>query len=288
MKNLIRLFGAGAAVLLTASSASATEFEPSFGVSRAGGFVDLWPAKRSFAEMGGLELQLRVAPKVFLDISATAAYASVNDVIGIKTKRATFGNPTLGVHFVAAASRNFHFFVGGAVTLPMLHDPDEGMADAARFTSRIRGYYDADRLVPGHMALRAAGGFEWRAASPLFLRAELRPVLYVPTTDKYRVFGSSGDATEGRGTVGFALEQAVEAELRFDIGLGVGMRLQGVAPLMEKDQFQALAEPFVSITPPKSGLYARVGLPTALDDELGFGLNEDKLAGVRVAIGGQW
>jgi hypothetical protein len=91
-----------------------------------------------------------------------------------------------------------------------------------------------------------------------------------------------GDAT-------FTLEQAVEFEGRLRNGLGFGARLQGVALPGAADQFQVVFEPFIALSPRNGrGFYLRVGFPLALDEPLGPGFDDNKLAAVRLALGGQW
>ena len=86
----------------------------------------------------------------------------------------------------------------------------------------------------------------------------------------------------------FLLEHAAEGEYRLDNGLGFGLRLQGVFLPQIDDKYQAVAEPFLMLTPRSRGLYLRLGFPIALDESLGFGFDENKLATIRFAIGGQW
>jgi hypothetical protein len=283
MKKLIPLLTVGAALFLAATPARAVEFTPAFATSRAGGFVDLWPAKDFFMTIFGADLQFRVARRVFLDISFTGAYVDY-DAAPFQVKHATYGNPQFGVHYAGQVTPNFDFFVGGIATLPILQDPDLDYGAVAALASPIRGYYDADRLVLGHFALRGMFGFEWHAARRFYLRAEVRPVVYIATRDNYAAFGFAGTP----GNTGFAIEHAVEGEYRLDSGLGFGLRLQAVATLTEGDALQAVAEPFLMLTPRIRGLYLRLGTPVALDENLGFGLERDKLATVRFSIGGQW
>jgi len=278
------VLAAGAALLLAAPSARAADFTPSFAASRAGGFIDLWPFQDGTAGMFGAELQLGLTRRVFLDMSFTGAFAGASIADG-SSSNVGYGNPTIGAHYAGQATSRLSFFVGGAFTVPLLADPDSDVAFAARYTAPIRGWYDADRLTPAHFALRAAGGLEWAATNHAYFRAELRPVLYVPLRREYAVF----EAYNHQGESIFALEQAVELEGRFSNGLGFGGRLQAVVKPGVNDQFQALFEPFMMLSPRRGrGLYLRLGFPIALDEELGFGTDRNKLATGRFAIGGQW
>jgi hypothetical protein len=294
MKHLISVLGAGAVLLLATPAwaeerQSSTEYTPAFAASRAGGFVDLWPTRRNFSTSFGGELQLGVTKNVFIDLSYAAAFAHVGDAVDAGDNLG-FGNPTVGVHGVGRTSERFHFFVGASITAPLLQDPNQEVSNAAFYAQRIRGYYDADRFARGHMAARVSAGMEWRAADPLFIRGEIRPVVFIPTNDKYSAIADDrlDLPTEGAGDAQVVLEQALEIEGRTDMGLGFGARLQAVGMMMRDDMMQLTAEPFINLTPRRQGLYARAGFPIALDEDLGFGFEDDKLVGIRLQIGGQW
>jgi hypothetical protein len=273
------------AAVCVSSSALADEFDPWFAASRAGGYVDVWPAESFTGVLFGAELQLRVAKRVFLDISISGAAAEHDSLIGSDDIELAYANPTIGAHYAGDVTRNFHFFVGGTLTPPFLHDPDGSVAAAAITTAGIRGYYDLDRLLPGHMAVRAMAGFEWNFVEPLYLRAELRPVVYIPTRNS--IFG-----IDGRNEADLLIEHAAEFEGRFRNGFGMGLRLQAVAlPTIDApgaDQAQVVFEPFLTVTPKRKGFFMRLGFPIALDSPLGWGLDTNKLAAGRIHLGGQW
>jgi hypothetical protein len=275
----------GLAALAAAPSAHAADFAPAFMMSHAGGYIDVWPAKDFAMMIFGADLQFRIAHHVFLDATISGAYVDGDVPGGGRFKHAAYGNPTIGAHYATEVNSKFAFFVGGTLTPPILVDPDGDVAAAATIAAPIRGYYDADRFWPGYMAIRAMGGIEWHAARRFYFRAELRPVVYARVKDRYAgqyQYGFSRDAE-------FMLEQAVEGEYRLDNGLGFGLRLQGVATFTrDNDLFQVVAEPFLALTPRDRGLYLRLGFPCALDHDLGFCADRDKLATVRFAIGGQW
>jgi hypothetical protein len=263
---------------------------PAFAASRAGAIVDLWPAKDNFSTVFGAELQLRVARQAFLDFGYTGAFASIHDSLFDNGNFLAFGNPTIGAHFVGAAGPGFHFFLGGGLTMPALQEPSTSVSNAAFYGTRMEGYYNADRFVRGHMAVRAAGGFEWHPGGAFYLRGEVRPVMYVPTNDRYPVLADTRvDFPIGRkGESQFMLEHAFEAELRSHVGLGIGGRIQGVWMPQNDDMAQLVAEPFVGMQPRRAGLYARVGVPLALDRDLGPAGERNKLIGVKINLGGQW
>jgi hypothetical protein len=278
MKKLLASTLVGAAVLAAAPSARAGDFVPAFAANRAGGFIDIWPAENSFALWFGAELQLRVARKVFLDMSFSGAYADVDFPPFFQSKQAAYGNPTFGAHYADEVNSSFAFYVGGSLTPPLLLDPDGDVAFAAAYAAPMRGYYDADRFAVGAFALRGAFGLQWEIVRHFYLRADVRPVVYIGANDR---FSPTRDAA-------FFLEQAVEIEYRLNNGFGFGARFQGVATLTENDLFQVMFEPFIALSPKMRGFYLRLGFPLALDEPLGFGLDNNKVATVRLSLGGQW
>lgn len=279
MKRTLVTAAAAAATICASTSALAGDFEPWFAASRAGGYIDFWPAEHFTATAFGADLQFRVARQVFLDISISGAAAQDDFTYGGDVQVA-YGNPTVGAHYAGSATRDFHFFVGGTLTLPFLHDPDLDVAFAAARTSGIRGYYDLDRFLVGSMAVRGMGGFEWNFVDPLYLRAEVRPVVYIRTRNQGIGLGDDAE---------LFIEHAAEFEGRFRNGFGLGARLQAVGLVtVDGDQAQVMFEPFLTLTPRRRGFYLRVGFPIALDEPLGFGLDEDRLAAVRLSLGGQW
>lgn len=282
MRKTLAFIAAGTAALLGTTRAEAGEFDPWFATSRAGGYVDFWPAESFTGSLFGAELQLRVARRVYLDMSFSASAAQA-DYYDRGDVQLAYANPTIGAHYADRVTSDFAFFVGGTFTVPLLHDPASDVALAATVSAPIRGFYDFDRLAIGHFAVRAMGGIEWNFVRPLYLRAELRPVVYVPTRDigyNYGVRARDAD---------FFLETAAEFEGRLRNGLGFGARLQAVGlATADVDQAQVLFEPFIALTPKRRGFYMRIGFPLALDEPLGFGFDDNRLAAFRIALGGQF
>lgn len=272
------------ASLFAASSASAADFDPWFATSRVGGYLELWPTDNFFTTTFGVEMQFRLSQHAYLDASFSGAYFNYDDGFN-KYDHGAFGNPTIGAHYAGQATPRLAFFIGGGLTVPLLNDPDGDVALAAYQAAPLRAYYDADRFVPGGLALRAAGGIEWRASQHFFLRAEVRPVVYVPTRDRFNV----GGVNFTRNDPDVFIEQAIEGEYRFNNGFGFGARLQAVALLTSNgDQIQVAAEPFIGLTPSRRGFFFRLGFMTALDEPLGFAFDDGKLAAVRLLLGGQF
>lgn len=299
-----RVFGAlmtGTLLLVRASSARADDFvstedtahpeepTPAFAASRASALVTVWPQRERTVAVFGNELSLRVASQAFLDLSYVAALASGPDVSQLRATSVTFGNPTIGGHFADAMMPNLHYFLGGSVTAPVLRDEAAIESDAGYFGARIDGYYNADRFSRDHLAIRAAAGLEWHAAAPLFVRVELRPVVYLAMSDRFpAITPTRGSGLSARRGATFVLEHAIEIEARSSMGFGVGARLQGVTMPMADDVEQETVEPYVAYSPMRKGAFARVGMPIGLDHDLGLGFDRGKLAAVKVLFGGQW
>lgn len=268
------------AVFATETPARAADFKPAFMTSRAGGYIDIWPAKDVVGLWFGADLQFRLTPHVFLDATFGGSYLDL-DLGGRRYNHAAYGNPTIGVHYADEITRKVSFYAGGALTFPFLHDPDNEVTFVAGFSSPMRGFYDYDRLAVGRMAVRGAFGIEAQLAQRFYLRAEAKPVFSILTHRVNTIFGTADDFL-------FFLEHAAEGEYRLDNGLGFGLRLQGVFMPQFDDLYQTVAEPFLMLTPRSRGLYLRLGFPIALDKDLGFGFDDNKLATIRFQIGGQW
>lgn len=280
-------------VTMESSRASQDGYKPAFAASRAGAFVDIWPTRDNLSAIFGGELQLGITKELYINLSYAAAFARVGDAIDAGDNLG-FSNPTIGLHAVASPSDRFHLFAGVSATMPLLQDPNQEVSNAAFYGQRIRGLYEVDRFARGHLGARAAVGMEWRATDALYIRGELRPLVLIPTSDKYTAIADDrlDLPTEGAGQTEVVVEQAAEIEGRMNMGmnmgLGIGARLQGVAMMMRDDMMQLTAEPFINLTPRNKGVYARVGVPIALDEELGPGFDRNKLVCARLQIGGQW
>ncbi|WP_437818455.1 hypothetical protein [Sorangium sp. So ce1078] len=184
-----------------------------------------------------------------------------------------FGNPSIGLHYVASVFPTLMVIGGFTASIPVTQDPSDDTEAAAAAALAVRGYFDSQRALLEHIPLRARGGIELRPIEAFYVRSDLVAMFAIPTDDA---------ETE------LFIEHASEAELRSLGGFGVGARLQAAFPLTQTDKVQLAAEPFLGLEPPTSGLYFRAGLLVALDEPLGFGLEQGKLATVRVALGGKF
>ncbi|WP_437647367.1 hypothetical protein [Sorangium sp. So ce362] len=229
----------------------------------------------SFALVG----QLQWRKRLHLDAELPLAYGNVSATfrssrLGVDESSSAgsllFGNPTIGAHYARAMSRKLAVFGGGALSIPVLTDPNADARATLQATAPARAYFDLHRLIPEHFPLRARGGVEAELATRLVYRADTAVMLALPTS------GSDVD---------LVLEQGNELEMRGKGALGGGLRLQAALTLTREDMAQLALEPFVSYTPEKPGFYGRAGLLVALDAPLGFGLAEDKVATLRLAVG---
>ncbi|KYF82084.1 hypothetical protein BE11_15715 [Sorangium cellulosum] len=229
----------------------------------------------SFALVG----QLAWRGRLHLDAELPLAYGSVSASfrstrLGVDESSSAgsllFGNPTLGAHYARNLSRKLAVFLGGSLSLPVLSDPNADARATLQATLPARAFFDLHRLIPQHFPMKVRGGIETELATRLVYRADAAVMLALPT---------SGGDTE------LVLEQSNELELRTQGAFGGGLRLQTALTLTQEDLAQVALEPFVVYAPAKSALYGRAGLLVALDPSLGFGLAEDKIATLRLAVG---
>ncbi|WP_437724690.1 hypothetical protein [Sorangium sp. So ce861] len=223
--------------------------------------------------------QLAWRKRLLLDAELPLAYGSVSatfrssrlDVDESSSAGSfLFGNPTVGAHYARTMSKKLAVFGGGSLSIPVITDPNADARAALQATLPARAYADLHRLIPEHFPLRARGGVEAEIATRLVYRADTAVMVAFPT--------SGGD-------VDLVLEQGSELELRGEGAFGGGLRLQAALTLAHEDLAQLALEPFVGYTPAKPGFYGRAGLLVALDAPLGFGLAEDKVATLRLAVG---
>jgi hypothetical protein len=87
----------------------------------------------------------------------------------------------------------------------------------------------------------------------------------------------------------FLFEIHNEIEARAQMGVGGGLHLQAVffTKDLDNDSVQTAMEPYF-VYEPIRGFYARAGVLVALDPQAGFGFNDDKVATIRLSLGGKW
>ncbi|WP_441289184.1 hypothetical protein ACSRUE_46700 [Sorangium sp. KYC3313] len=184
------------------------------------------------------------------------------------------GNPTFGLHYAANALPILALFGGMSLTIPLHPHPGTELEVASVANFPARAYFDAQRVLLAHWAFRARVGTEINVGKVLFFTHDLASQVFFPTRD--------GEDTK---TV---IEQGNEIEFRPFGNFGIGMRLQAAFPLSSSNSAQLAAEPFVGWEPLVKGSFTRVGALVALDDDLGFGLDQGKVATIRVALGSKW
>ncbi|WP_437562254.1 hypothetical protein [Sorangium sp. So ce542] len=250
----------------------------------SGGGTSAGGEARSFAASFAAVAQIPLFAGLHLDAELPFAYGSsqarppdsaVGDAATVapELEGFFFGNPSIGLHYVTSVFPTLMVIGGLSASIPVTQDPSDDTAAAAAAALAVRGYFDAQRTLLEHVPLRARGGVELRPIEAFYVRSDLVAMFAIPTDD---------------GETEVFIEHATEAELRSLGGFGVGARLQAAFPLTRTDKVALAAEPFVGVEPPTSGLYFRAGLLVALDEPLGFGLEQGKLATVRVALGGKF
>lgn len=227
--------------------------------------------------------QIRLLDRLYLDAEIPFAYGNVSArltsaVMDVDEESSSggfvFGNPTLGAHITRDLSRTAAVFLGGSLSIPVIHEPDRETRSALQAVTPARASVDLHRFTPEHLPLRARGGVELRSGASFFhYRGEVVTMLALPT--------DGGEAE-------LVIEPSNELELRGQRGLGGGVRLQAALTPIEHDKAQLALEPFASYEPEKTGVYGRIGLLIALDGPLGFGFDEDKVATLRFAFGGKF
>lgn len=227
--------------------------------------------------------QIRLLERLYLDAEIPFAYGNVSGrftsaVMSVDEESSTggfvFGNPTLGAHRTFDLSRNAAAFLGGSLSIPVLHEPSRETRAALQAVTPARAFVDLHRFMPEHLPLRARGGVELRSDTSFFnYRGEITAMFALPT---------DGGETE------IVFEPSSEVELRSQRGFGGGVRIQAALTATEHDIAQLALEPFGSYEPEETGVYGRIGLLIALDGPLGFGLDQDKVATLRFAFGGKF
>lgn len=250
--------------------------------------------------------QIKLVEDFYLDAELPVAYGSMwystpNEQLRKSLSvwnRSGFamGNPTIGAHYAFGLSPDIAAFVGGSMSIPIVAVPNEDQWAAIAVTAPARAYFDMHRLFPETVSIRPRGGIEVRILPMLRYRGDLGMTVAIPTGDGLPE--TEGIAAIGERDTEIVIEQGNELELRTDAGFGGGLRFQAAfLPThddeidginIDNDVVQTAIEPFVGYEAPGVGLYARAGLLVALDERLGFGLDEGKVATVRLSVGGKF
>lgn len=264
---------AASALLIAAPSAHAEEdLTPRASQKRIGLDLDLSVAQN----WTGLGLtpfaQIGLTDEVFLDLEVPLGYLHYDlGIFGGDLSQFNIGNPTIGAHYAKTVDKDLSFFVGGNIAIPTHIDPSSETAFWGIYSGMTRAFYDFTRFLPSMLGLRARVGLEYRINDWLLYRGELNPVLAIPVG-------------EGSRDTALFLEQANELEYRSHSGFNAGLRLQEVFILTDtSDHAQLALEPYVGWDDPK--FFARVGYLVALDEDLGFGFDHNKVSTLKLSGG---
>ncbi|MDC3962861.1 hypothetical protein KEG38_54110 [Polyangium jinanense] len=244
----------------------------------------------------GVAGQVKIARGVYLDFDVPWAVWDYRiPPADVRETEATMGNLTLGAHWAGKVSERLAFHAGGTFSVPTSFTDREEILGSGSATvdyfvwlplanyihmrhdvaSRNRAYADLHRFFLDSILARGRGGLELRILPTLYYRADIASIVAFPV-------GDLADRTH------LFLEAHSEIAGRASTGVGGGLRVQTVFfPTREDDKAQTALEPYFSYEPTR-GFYARLGLLVALDDTLGFGFEEGKVATLRTALGGSW
>lgn len=191
---------------------------------------------------------------------------------------AAIGNPTVTVLY-APTSGGFTWFFGGRLAAPLASASSSGeFAAALLYAAYATTSYDLHLWIPNHIPVGLRLGFEYQSHANLFLRASFDPTVHLP-------FGraSGREAT-------FVHQMRAEIEGRSDAGFGAGLGLQYVHVATEtnarNDSVQTAMEPYF-VYESRKAFFMRAGWLVALDEPLGFGFDQGKVASFRLTLGSQ-
>lgn len=269
--------------LTFALEAPAAEWVPMAQGNRVVGEMDWWPTDDAHVVGMGVAAQIRLHPVVYLDLDFPWGIFAPDrgDTLF------ALGNPTVGAHWADSITDKLAAHAGGSLTISTLirdrdtnFDGDYGESFVTRvLAGSTRAYADLHRYFPEYMFLRGRGGIELQILPVLYYRVNVAPTIAIPL----------GEFVEG---AEFFLDIHNEIEARSRSGVGGGLHLQGVifpgdVWIDDRDEAQLAVEPYF-VYDPGRGFYARVGSLVALDEPLGFGLRNGRMASVRVTLGGRW
>lgn len=280
VKQLLVTAATLTALALASASASAQDWEPKKQGFRIGGALDVWPTQ-DFVVLGwDFEAQIQTVKVVMIDVDVPFAFAT--GTTRGNTSQFIVGNPSVGAHWADKVSQNVAVYAGGAIAFPtMLAATNDGtVAATAVGADTMRAYGDFERFVPWDLSVVIKGGVEWRILPVLFLRGDLGLGIHPPINNHRNVTYTT-------------IAPSAEIEYRLRMGFGFGGRLQAVffpgqAPALD-DRVQTAFEPFIGYEAPgRRGFFFRLGLITALDEQLGWATDRDKVATVHLNMGGKF
>jgi hypothetical protein len=306
LRIIVRPFLAASALsigLAAAGVAAAAEDDrwlPKAQGSRAGVEFDWWSTRETNSLTWDIVGQIQVARMLYIDVDIPWAFQDApvyfvrdGQVMSYRDGLWVFGNPAIGLHGARTLTDKIAFFAGGTLSLssqpfrePVSDGPTSGrdierrLVAARSAAGMNRAYADLHRFVPFAFFIRGRAGIELRVLPVLYYRVDLTPILVLSV------------GSEHHPDVSFEIHNEFEARAAF--GLGGGIHLQAVLlsddinrDNNDNDVLQTAMEPYV-VYEPMRWFYARAGVLVALDRALGFGFDQDKVATIRVALGGKW
>jgi len=280
---------------VTATSASArAEWEPISQRQAVGGDIYWWSAENLGSSLPLVPfVNIELTNSIYLDMQFP--FVLWIDGFGDET-RAGIGNPTFGVHYADTIDK-VSYYLGGRISAPLgaNHDDDWQFSDYTALTA-LAGY-DSFLFAVDYLPISGNFGVEIQPIRPIWLRFGLDPIfLFKLPHDRGGFFGD-----DDRNAVVFGLQSKFEFAGRAeDIGIGGGLALQTVFQvskaggsaflpgglLPDSDRAQVAVEPFFLYD--KGPLFLRLGVLIALDEPLGFGFDEGKVATGHFQIGGRF
>lgn len=196
--------------------------------------------------------RLQVAARGFVDVRLP---------LGIIDNRSFLGNITVGGHGVVKVGRRVWLMPGGRLGLPTYSSDSQRNGGEAILVGRTG--WDADEFRADVVPLALSFGVEAHFAESGIFRADIAPILGLPL----------GEGNDGV----FAIVQN-SLEIQYGHELGVGLRLQGLAPV---DGYQVAAEPFFTME--RGAAFFRGGIMMPMNAP--FGPPFSVSWGARIALG---
>ncbi len=269
-----------------------SRWQPQFAWRSISAEFDMWSTDEFTSYTWDLVARLGVEDfPAYFDIDIPWTFLDVSGAAG----QLQFGNPTLGGHGGGMVADVVGIWAGLTVSIPTTF-PDTGDQDgqsdewaALAAASQVRALVQAHRFMALYVPLRLLTGVEVQIHPYIYLRAEFDPLLAIPTED-------AQDQAERFGHDAFfaAMDQIYEVEALSPIGLGGGVRFQAWLQLTNNARLgartQTAIEPYITYSPPFIGpfaapVFARAGLLIALDEPLGMGFDDNKVATLRTQVG---
>lgn len=243
--------------------------------------IDLWPTEKLKVFTYGLTGQMRLSGPVHFDVDLPLAslFPEEGDT------KLVFGNPTFGAHWAGPLNSTWTLSLGAEVAIPTLvTSKDTTLQDLSDslgprvFAAATRANVDLHRFLPDYVPFRPGVGAEARINETVRYRGDITPSTFFPV----------GELAQD---IEVILEHGSELEALTSSGVGGGLRFQAAIAVTEDnddaDKAQTAMEPYFAYQP-DTGFFGRVGLLIALDDPAGFGLDEGKLATLRLTMGSAW